>query len=139
MWQLQAAFHDFVTNLHGIIHPQVLFPGSLSQTTFPYKHLAFICCPTGSSPFAVSAQSHSRHGAVMYHSRYLWGGPDTAQPRPWALPARAPATAEAEEANSAFTSKTTREIGLGSALEEAAFKGLKAEESSVLCFLAATK
>lgn len=55
MWELQAALHDFVTSLHGIIHLRVLFPGSLSQTTFPYKHLAFICCPTGSSPFAIIA------------------------------------------------------------------------------------
>lgn len=75
VWELQAALHDFVTDIHGIIHPRALFPGSLSQTTFPYKHLAFICCPPVSSPLCYyclegcnAAQPHTRHGVVMYHS-----------------------------------------------------------------------
>lgn len=121
MWELQAAFHDFAPNLHGIIHPRALFAGSLSQTTFPYKHLAFICCPTRSSPFAAIAW-----GAVTLHSHI----PDPVQSCTTAgthsrdLTQLSPrlglftATAKTEEANSAFTSKATREISLGSALEE---------------------
>lgn len=124
IWELQAAFHDFITNLHGIIHPRVLSPGSLSQTTFPYKHLAFICCATGSSPFAaiawraVTLHSHIPDTVPSCTTPGTHGRPDSAQPRPWALPARAAATAETEEVNSAFTSKTVREISLGSTLEE---------------------
>lgn len=120
MWELQAAFHDFVPNLHGIIHPRVLCAVSLSQTTFPYKHLAFICCPTRSSPFAaivlgaVTLHSHIPDTVQSYHCRYSQQRPDTAQPPPGLFTA----TAETEEANSAFTSKATREISLGSALEE---------------------